>query len=122
MERGDDGGVVTGNHAGWTPAQGFVRYHHGRGVSLEHAESSRLCPFGAACPAASPLRFAGPVPPAIPLPTIPLPAIPLLLHPRLPQPSQPLAAIARTECPEPGAAVAAERGRWRPPPLTRAGR
>lgn len=31
MEGGDDGGVVSGNRAGWTQAQGCARNHHGRG-------------------------------------------------------------------------------------------
>lgn len=111
MERGDDGGVVSGNRAGWTQAQGCARNHHGRGESAEQAVWSRLCPFGAACSTESPRRFVGQH--LLQSPFLHSPSC----TPPLPAPlSQPDTAIAPTERPHPSAAVAAERGRWRPPP------
>lgn len=90
MERGDDGGVVTGNHAGWTPAQGFVRYHHGRGGlagargvqqtlsiwrRLPRSVPLEVCGTGPACnppsynpPSCHPPAPARPAPAAIPAP------------------------------------------------------
>lgn len=41
MKGGDDDGVVSGNRAGWTQAQGCARHHHGRGESAEQAVWSR---------------------------------------------------------------------------------
>lgn len=66
MEGGEDGGAVTGNHAGLEPRA--VPGTTTAGGTVEHAASSErgLCPLGASCSAASSRGFAGSAAPATP--------------------------------------------------------
>lgn len=89
MEGGEDGGAVTGNHAGLEPRA--VPGTTTAGGTVEHAASSErgLCPFGAFCSAASPggLRAQPrlqPPPSCIPPSFSPPPPAPPAPHPSQP--------------------------------------
>lgn len=92
MEGADDGGAVSGNHGGWTQAQGCARYHHGRGDSGAGGDKWTKS-AGRRLIHGIPRSFAGPAPPAIPLSASPLGAPPA----PAPTPAHPGTAIAPTE-------------------------